>query len=414
MLEVPEGTHGLDIALSNGEGHVFRINPGDFFILGRTRFDCHGPEICDVQVNHFGIVTINVDGGTVTLELLPPALLRETDRTADSPNLAPRLAFGLSRSIRVPKSLPTFETHGSEGSRNVRSGTSADRDDKARITIRSDPSGPHGGRKYVVQTVNGDILTTGSADLDGDGTPDSGVRSVTPNALDDVGGFQGVELSHDRDFASVWSNRSDSSGDDWLAFGYWLRTPARVGMIGTAGTMWKSGPSTTDMMITRNHFNHLNALTGTATYTGPAAGLHAVDASVQAFTGSATLTADFDSPAYDPVGHVRSAYGYKGRLTGRIHDMMAAGASLPGEIMLQGYDNEADKSNIQPYYADADALLTFVDGEASMGDLSGKWSATFAGAGTSDPSGVVGVFGVTGRTPDGHVSFIGSFAAGKQ
>ena len=174
-------------------------------------------------------------------------------------------------------------------------------------------------------------------------------------------------------------------------------------------------------------------LTGTASYTGKATGVHTDGASVDYFEGDASLTADFGAPgtATDPAADDDEI----GTISGMINNIMAGGVATGDVISLRS----ANIANTNSAFS----------GNARMGDgvdtndddileypYNGTWSGRFYGANpavaddaaTADvdesmpagaPDAVAGTFGVTGTMDMGTEdtaddvtrSYVGAFGA---
>ena len=204
----------------------------------------------------------------------------------------------------------------------------------------------------------------------------------------------------------------------WLAFGVWLTETAGEDDAAATydfGAFADGGDAVTDNM---------GEVTGDATYRGKAAGVHSTATAVDFFHADATLNAKFGD------GTVT------GTITGMIHNIMAAGRSVDGNIELVVSDpGAADPTpNI-----DADGSF---DGRARMGNtgeqdssgediyrMTGTWDGNFynhmADDGDTDdvmentrgPGSAAGTFGV-GRADsaatmdvDETESYVGAFGA---
>ena len=168
---------------------------------------------------------------------------------------------------------------------------------------------------------------------------------------------------------------------DYLSFGYWIsETTTASGSWFEVGTLFDGSQPV----------NVGNALTGTATYVGEAAGAYARkgdNPAVGEFTGHAILMANFGAP--DALGKIK----------GTISTLVDG-----GEEIDPSWTVELQEANIEA----ADTGATF-DGQTPRG---GNWRGGFFGSGVSDPAtayprGVAGDF--TGHFENGHV--IGAFGA---
>ena len=201
---------------------------------------------------------------------------------------------------------------------------------------------------------------------------------------------------------------TDAADDnDYLMFGLWLDENDD----GTTDTFGAFAVGGTDYAV-----NVANAVTGTATYSGKAAGAHhKTGDGVNWFHGDARLTANFDD-ATEP-----------GNISGAIRNIrVAGGAAMSAPIYL----GQADLS-------DGSAIF---NGKAFMGaptapgamthEFDGTWSGSFFGSTTNDPDtadvdesitapkAAAGTFGVTKSEGTGDdmivESFVGAFGAHKQ
>lgn len=280
--------------------------------------------------------------------------------------------------------------------------------------IHSPPRGIAGVGQYSLGTDDGRSDTGAyiQAEYDADGrlqftaelhsVTSSRFRLVTtadPEAssepLTDIpaAGWKGVELRADtptwHNYVDLFSDIENAADDDYLAMGYWLRarkerssTNANYRLaIGAGG----NDPFQGDNIV---------GLTGTATYEGPATGLHMRKETVTAapvfdhFNAQARLTADFgDASAV-------------GTVSGAITDGMTIGGESLPELTLESANFN---NNRRSFY-----------GDTSGNGLSGKWGGKFYSNGTGPtdhPGSAAGTFGA--KTADNLQSFVGAFAAYK-
>ncbi len=187
--------------------------------------------------------------------------------------------------------------------------------------------------------------------------------------------------------------------EDYLVFGIWLNSPSLLPSVGAfaSGNMpFDPGTSGTG----------LRAIEGTATYRGPATGIHATATAIKPFDATATLTADFG----DEDGF--------GSVSGAIEHIVSAGEALPDRIVLV-------EAGLDRYTNTGTGFL----GTARMGNAenpaaaipvypyNGHWGGRFYGPGASGtryPGSAAGVFSVTGGEGDAKQSFVGAFAAHRQ
>ncbi len=217
-------------------------------------------------------------------------------------------------------------------------------------------------------------------------------------------------------FSGTGTTAAVPSVDDanYITFGFWLD---------------ENAPDTTtegaDPRLHRYSFGafrgggtqlpNANAVTGTATYEGSAAGVRSTTERVDFFSASATLEADFGA---DDAG---------GKITGSIHDIVAGGDDVNDTIYLSLSDIDALPGNASNIDDDG----TF-DGRAWMGTgtvgddgeydrlRTGVWAGAFYsnsvdGTVTAHGS-VAGTFGVTDNpieTTEDPYTYIGAFGAHK-
>ena len=252
---------------------------------------------------------------------------------------------------------------------------------------------PDGGMSYPgtltktdVDAVMGTFTCTAdncSIALDGDGTGVTAISGYT---------FTGTRAAK----AAVAAD----DNDDYLLFGLWLDEAAggsdSFGSFGGGGQEFTSG--------------NVNALTGTASYSGEAVGAHHMTGSggVSWFEGDANLTADFDDDMIE----------------GSIDNISVNG----GDAMSESIEL------VETTFANANTF----NGAAVMGSQSGPGQATHAYNGTwsggffnnpaadatgadAQPGSVAGTFGVTRDVTTGMgddamtttESFVGAFGAHK-
>lgn len=247
-----------------------------------------------------------------------------------------------------------------------------------------------------------------AGDYDHDGNPDTDPLSGTFSC----GGDRECALDIDDDgritaisgYAFTGSRlrqpEKASPDEDYLVFGVWLNSPARLPSAGALA----SGNRSFDVGLDGDT---LRALTGTATYRGPATGIHSAGGAIKPFDATATLTADFGEAA--PFGTI----------SGRIDHIVSAGTALPDPIVL--VEASLDRyTNTETGSFQGTARMGEVEDPAaatSVYPYNGHWSGRFYGpgaSGTGYPGSAAGVFGVTGGEGDAKQSFVGAFAAHRQ
>jgi hypothetical protein len=241
----------------------------------------------------------------------------------------------------------------------------------------------------------------------------------------------------------------DLADSDYHVYGAWLKKPESTVGTGVAAAI-ASGSDLFDADADNDPANGndvpngIAALTGSATYSGSAAGYFAerhVDsegATSGTFTASATLTADFDDSA---VGAADNVGNISGSITGFLRDdeteVAVDWVVNLGMINLDAVT--ADDQATPPVVGNTGVLPNvpggFVagstSGTASGAPWAGEWGVQFTGNGADadqHPGGVVGTFGAqhgsaerlsttltTGAVPDsGFVGVIGGFGASKE
>ena len=208
--------------------------------------------------------------------------------------------------------------------------------------------------------------------------------------------------------------------DTYLAFGVWLQETAAAGTNTYAfGAFADGGAAVGDT----DEPSTVASVTGDATYTGKAAGVHATATAVDFFHADATLNAKFgDGTA-------------TGTITGMIHNIMSGGRSVGHDIELLVADPGATTET--PNIVDAGTFsgqtrMGPVTGQNDHGEaiyqMTGDWSGTFYNhmanvatttidESTRAPGSVAGTFGV-GMADDADTmmvdeteSFVGAFGA---
>lgn len=430
--------NNLEFGIRDTEGYVLYLDRGNSGVIGRVRFFCASTgDPCRVQIfrsgNNFDITY----EGTVTAKILPTKISNLVAGGSNAVRQEVRCCtdYSVPRVITYKGSLTDDSADPQEfESFAVRQYGKVVTDDDnfhahGQVVVFADPQSPN-GRKYVFLRDEDRALTTFDTGLT---LPDrrphvvGTVDQVTPVALPALDGFTGVELSEGTLHAHIWSDLAGATHTDWRGFGYWLDTSGdgQLGTFGITGHVWEAGETGDVRRPDETDFPHLNALTGTASYEGPAAGLHAKAGAVNLFTATATLTADFDAAGH---GVATENPGYKGRVTGRVHTIVSGGEPLAGEILLNGLADSPDASNVARTHAETVArgprrFYAHIEGATAMGENGGAgfWQALFTGerqTGVPDaenyPSGLVGTFGATRGAGENVENFIGGFAAEKQ
>ena len=246
--------------------------------------------------------------------------------------------------------------------------------------------------------------------------------TVQSGEVQSISGYTFTSLADEVIVAAVASEEDDT----YLAFGVWLQETAVDGTnTYVFGAFADGGAAVGD--TDEPDTSTLAAVTGDATYTGKAAGVHSTATEVEFFHGDATLNAKFgDDTAI-------------GTITGMIHNIMSGGRSVSDNIELLVSDPGATDPapNIN-----ADAGGFDFSGRARMTDTgmdddsgediyryTGDWSGTFYNHMANDtdtadidestraPGSVAGTFGV-GMADDAMTmdvdeteSYVGAFGA---
>ena len=286
-------------------------------------------------------------------------------------------------------------------------------------------------------------------ELDNDGDPSTPTGFVDADAPPAISGWTGSTREWSRtddagvttaDTVTVYSKAN--SGQSYLSFGWWSRVPDSIAVgLGTFGNdpvvstlhasrasplaLQAAWPRGANVFVAGRHkywpggFSQLRALSGTATYSGAAAGLWSEreagerDGASGAFTADATLTADFDSDAQLV------------ELSGRIANFKdASGASLGDWTATLA--NETGGVTGANWNGGGFVNHGNTAGAADGRNWSGGWVAQFFRRAATDsqqalPTAVGGAFQAHHGTPAmtasndrGFVGVIGAFGAEKQ
>ena len=188
---------------------------------------------------------------------------------------------------------------------------------------------------------------------------------------------------------------ADGDGD-YLTFGVWLDVPDATGV--SNGKVSIGAFSDGEMAYTLDA-----ALTGTATYEGPAVGVKSMGGAVSHVDGTATLTADFGKPGEDDADDIMM-----GTVSGMLV-RLGEGGALGSDGSFSGIASSGDAIDNE------DATVSY--------PYNGAWGGSFYGASDDGdtkepqiimPSSAAGTFGVTGGEKDAAMSLIGAFGVHKQ
>ena len=238
----------------------------------------------------------------------------------------------------------------------------------------------------------------------------TGLFTTAPEALvsriKDIpeAGWKGVEF---RDESRSWywyvdalSDINGNSDSDYLVLGYWvqeLKVPRdddnyRLGVFASGNDPFES--------------SNLTGLAGTATYEGPATGLHMTKENADAeptfdyFNAKANLTADFGDTTT------------MGSISGTITEGMTDGGEVLPEVTLGSADispNSSSEGRGGNYSGDTSGMTD--TGVTFTGYWGGKFFSNGT-SGTDHPGSVAGTFGA--KSADDLQAITGAFGAYKQ
>ena len=204
--------------------------------------------------------------------------------------------------------------------------------------------------------------------------------------------------------------------DGYLQFGWWLNMLGKDVDDGFEVQTFASAP---DYAVIENALVG-DAVTGSATYTGGAAGKWAIASTTEDttdgghFTATATLGVDFDADLdADEAGNDKNGVSF----SGTINKFMTGDVSRPNWEVTLTLDNNADLPGVQP----AENLPTTEDGVTGASkwttggavDGTGTWEASFYGSekDTDHPTAVEGTFNANIAGSVGRIQ--GAFGATK-
>ena len=203
-------------------------------------------------------------------------------------------------------------------------------------------------------------------------------------------------------YAELWTDVASAGENDYMVGGWWLLAPNNP-----AGDYRFGSFARAENSYPRKDIGAVkNAVIGTATYKGNAAGLHASSengmVSIQRLLGKVTLTADFGTTAA------------KGSIGGKIDNLTLDGDSVDGSLLLPKVTFHSTIWNIQsPITGATDEQINRTTNVGNIEGINyqGDWLASFQGdpSGAAQPTGIVGVVGGSG----GGNSFVASFGAKK-
>ena len=272
---------------------------------------------------------------------------------------------------------------------------------RASLIKGSDFASGSGGKDHT-ENANDNVVVRGTFD-GADGTYECDQDAATPcrsqvvENLRSDGELQGIILT------GGWSFTPDDDVEvsvdpsgEYVVYGWWSRETSD----GVDVMTFQMQTGTED-----NAASTTAPVTGTATYSGGAAGkfaiynpLNAADADAGAFTAAAELTANFGDGTAE------------GSVTGELTDFMAGGTSRDWTVTLNGNEDESD--NLAAGVITGESTTWSIGGEAA--NAGGSWSGNFynAATGTGDaPMNAAGRFmSVYG---DGVGRMTGAFGATK-
>ena len=188
----------------------------------------------------------------------------------------------------------------------------------------------------------------------------------------------------------IWTDYAGAGDSDYMVGGWWLLRSADL-----AGDYRFGAFTHGSNLYPRSGTGPVKAaVTGEATYKGPAAGLHTSSengmVSIQRLLGKVTLDADFGTTAA------------RGTIKGKIDNLTLDGNSVNGQLLLPSATFHNVNWHIRP-------VLTRNLGNINGINYNGDWAGTFQGdsSGNDQPTGIVGVVGGSG----GGNSFVASFGA---
>ena len=227
--------------------------------------------------------------------------------------------------------------------------------------------------------------------------------SITLGADGAVTDIQGYSFTGSREAREAVTAAAATEDNDYLAFGLWLEE-SDDGNTDTFGAFAVGG---TDYAV-----NVQDAVTGTATYSGNAAGAHhKTGEGVNWFHGNASLTANFGTAAVP------------GTISGAISDIRVNGGPAMSDSIYLG---QAALTGGTATFNGAAFMGEATAPGASTHEFDGTWSGSFFGGTENDadtpvdesvtaPLATAGTFGVTmseGTGDDMVVeSFVGAFGA---
>ncbi len=283
-------------------------------------------------------------------------------------------------------------------------------------------SGLAGGRVDIVSAAHGGIARSDDFPDDAATREDTNTRSYSAEARTFAGTLQGgsgmfncaqasctVSADHEGtlNFGGNWTFTFDEGSlvevadADWLYFGWWIDRPEEAGTDGSYAYRFQTLAGGMTPFDTGS--SGLNAVEGSASYAGAAAGVYAqtevsggrvTGAKVGEFTARAELEANFGSAAAPGSigGTIDGFYGADGR-------------ALPGWRVTLRTVLLDDNSN---------GFSGTTRGEVGAGTSgTGSWQGAFFGPrgdGTAQPSGVTGRFDL--HFPGAHVA--GAFGVARE
>ena len=208
----------------------------------------------------------------------------------------------------------------------------------------------------------------------------------------------------------------DTVDTDFLTFGVWLDNDATSSEIG----VFARGNNDNSNLFT---VDNIQALGGTASYSGPAVGVYTDGSSVEHFDGTANLMANFGlaggADADDPDTTGDDTTGEFGYIEGIV--TINGGGNTPAGTVNLGRTDMDDGPFAGSAWKGAANPVDPETGVSTGYAYQGTWGGQFFGNPAADaegdamqPGSVAGTFGVTGMDDDVTRSWIGAFGAEKQ
>ena len=216
---------------------------------------------------------------------------------------------------------------------------------------------------------------------------------------------KGVRLNGGWIFDPNEGAMAKDTDDEYSFFGWWWRVAPVTAGGGYDIDVFHGNMRGTDGAALVD--TEVAALTGTATYVGPAAGKFAISPQLPNepvmgghWDATATLTVDFEEGEAPAVAEI----------SGSVHDFMQDGNALPFDVALPKTGVGAVADGTAAF--DNDGVAWSIDGEKSS-DTTGEWSGNLWNRGRDQvPTSVTGEFQAVYNDEVGRIE--GAFGARKQ